>query len=72
MRCVICEQAYIDDKDDMLQLTSMLSITMTLFCGILLKTNTQDEDEYGAALLSVLLMGLNIGVVLMFAIQVVL
>ena len=47
----------------------MLSITMTLFGGILLKTNTQDEDPYGAALLSGLLVGVNVGIVILFFYQ---
>ena len=47
----------------------MLSITMTLFGGILLKTNTQDEDPYGAALLAGLLMGVNVGTVILFFYQ---
>ena len=55
-------------QDD-LQFAAMLSITMTLFGGILLKTNTQDEDPYGAALLSGLLVGVNVGIVILFFYQ---
>jgi hypothetical protein len=61
--------AYIEDTEDDLQFAALLSITMTLFGGILLKTNTQDEDPYGAAAMSGLLFAINIGVIVIFVYQ---
>jgi hypothetical protein len=36
---------------------------------VLLKTNTQDEDPYGAAIMSGLLVAINVGVVILFIYQ---
>jgi hypothetical protein len=47
----------------------MLGITMTLFGGILLKADTQDEDPYGMAVMTGLLFGINIGIVVLFGYQ---
>jgi len=56
-------------EEDDLQFAAMLCITLTLFGGILLKTDTQDEDPYGAAVMSGLLMGINVGIVILFVFQ---
>ena len=61
--------AYVNETESDLQFYSQLSITMTLFGGILLKTNTQDEDPAGLALMSFLLLVINIGVVILFIVQ---
>ena len=61
--------AYVEDLEDDLQFCAMLSITMTLFGGVLLKTNTQDEDPYGAAAMTGLLIAVNVGVVVLFMFQ---
>ena len=37
--------AYIDTNESELQFFALLSIALNLFAGILLKTNTQDEDR---------------------------
>jgi len=58
--------AYIEDVEDDLQFAAMFSITMTLFGAILLKTDTQDEDPYGSAVLTGILFGLNMGMIVMF------
>ena len=48
---------------------AMLSITLTLFGGILLKTDTQNEDAYGAAIMGFLLIAINVAVVILFVYQ---
>jgi len=63
-------QAYIKDKDDDLQFCAMLGITFTLFGGILLKTDTQNEGPYGSVVLTGLLLAMNTGVFAMLAAQV--
>ena len=63
-------QAYINDKDDDLQFCAMLGITFTLFGGILLKTDTQNEGPYGSVVLTGLLLAMNTGVFAMLAAQV--
>ena len=62
-------QAYVDDDEDQLQFASMLSITLTLFGGILLKTNTQDDGPYGLAALTGLLLFINVLILLLFLYQ---
>lgn len=61
--------AYANDTQDELQFCSMLSITLTLFGGILLRTNTQDEDPAGLFMMTFLLIVINVGVILLFAYQ---
>ena len=61
--------AYVREVEDDLQFCSMISITMTLFGGILLKTDTQDEDEYGSAVMTFLLLAINAGVICLFVYQ---
>ena len=61
--------AYARAVEDDLQFCSMLSITLTLFGGILLKTDTQDEDPNGAAAMAFLLLVINVGVICLFIYQ---
>lgn len=61
--------AYASQEEFKLQFCAGLSITMTLFGGILLKTNTDDEDAAGEFLISFMLMVINIGVLVMFFYQ---
>merc|ERR1711865_925730 len=58
--------AYQSAQTDELQFCSMLSITLTLFGGVLLNTNTQDEDPAGLFLMTFLLMVINVGVIFLF------
>jgi len=44
----------------------MLSITLTLLGGILLKTNTHKEDPNGAVVMAVTLVTINAGVITLF------
>ena len=60
---------YQNVKQNRLQLCSMLSLSMTLFAGILLKTEPDDEDVYGRIILEYLLIGMNFGIMFMFVIQ---
>jgi len=59
-------QAYVDNAEYDLQTNAMLSITMTLFGGILLKTDTQDEDSNGLAIMGAMMIIVNVGVVVAF------
>ena len=58
--------AYAENEEFELQTNSMISITMTLFGGILLKTDTQDEDANGLLIMSILLVAVNVLVILLF------
>ena len=66
---LIRSEAYINEAEHDLQFCAMLSITVTLFGGILLKTDTQKEDPYGTAVLTGLLLANNIAVVVLFLTQ---
>jgi len=58
--------AYKDDDDDDFQFASMLTITLNLFGGILLMAETQEEDTYGAATMTILFFAINAGMALLF------
>ena len=60
---------YTEDSEDQLQFYAMLTMTLTLFGGILLKTKTQDEDRYGAMVMTALLITINTGVVIFWLVQ---
>lgn len=66
--------AYKSDLEDQLQFCAMLSITLTLFGGLLLKAQTEitTEDSTAAeeALMALLLLAINIGVVVLMCYQV--
>ena len=58
-----------EDSEDQLQFYAMLTVTLTLFGGILLKTKTQDEDRYGTTVMAALLVAINSGVVIFWLVQ---
>merc|ERR1712139_484074 len=66
--------AYIKNMEDDLQFCAMLSITLTLFSGLLLKAQQSAEDEdtdgYETGLMVFMLVGINIGVVILCLYQV--
>ena len=57
---------YTEHNEDQLQFCAMLSITLTLLGGILLKTNTHKEDPNGAVVMAVTLITINAGVITLF------
>ena len=57
---------YTEHNEDQLQFCAMLSITLTLLGGILLKTNTHKEDPNGAVVMAVTLVTINAGVITLF------
>jgi len=63
--------AYVKDTEDRLQYYAMISISLTLFGGILYKTDTDDEDPYGSALMSVMIVGVNLMVQFLFMYQII-
>jgi len=62
--------AYCEIKEYDLQFYATLSILTTLFGGILLKTDTQNEDAYGEVALTSLLIGCNTGIIFLFCYQI--
>jgi len=69
----VFRHAYVEAADDTLQFTSMLSLTMTLFFGIVIKTDDQqrEEDRYGKSVVAFLLVANNVMVIGLFMIQLV-
>jgi len=63
-------RAYCEIKEFDLQFYAALSILTTLFGGILLKTDTQNEDEYGEVALTSLLIACNMGIIVLFCYQI--
>ena len=60
-------QAYVEDEEDDLQSAAMLSITLSLFGGILLKANEADQaTPYETATMTGLLIAINAGIVVLF------
>jgi len=61
---------YKRSEEDMLQFCASLAISMSLFIGILLKTNTDEEDPYSKLVMYGLLGVLNVGVFVMLITQI--
>ena len=61
--------AYETDNEDQLQFCAMLALTLTLFGGIVLKTDQEDENMYGKALISFMLITINITVMITFVVK---
>lgn len=67
----VFRNAYVEDADDTLQFTAMLSLTMTLFFGIVIKTDDEEDDDYGRSVVAFLLVANNVMVVCLFLVQLV-
>jgi len=62
---------YIDDSEDSLQRYANIAITLTLFGGILLKTESDEESgPQGKIVMTILLLSINMLVVILFVMQI--
>jgi len=63
-------QPYIDDSEDTLQRYATISMTLTLFSGILLKTEADKEgSEFAQTCFRALILLINVAVVVLFVVQ---
>jgi len=69
MLCHDAVRPYIDDGEEDLQRYANISIVLTLFGGIMYKTNSDGETEFGKFVLKMLLVCVNVGVVSLFILQ---
>jgi hypothetical protein len=61
--------AFVKDEEDRLQFISVLAIVLTLFGGLVYKSDMSNEDAQGMAMVDGLLMLINVGVIGLFLVQ---
>ena len=65
----VVHQPYQKAAEDHVQFAALLSLSLTLFGGVVLKTDQTDENMYGRMLISFMLVAMNAAVFCIFVWQ---